>query len=214
MSIGYYKEALEEFEQALDIRKKLPLNVDIAITHRFLGETICKLGTDFDRAKRELDMYHSITCRLRDLVETQRSYTTLGNYYMALAENNYKSQRMDHLNAAYTHYLKSYDILGEIADKKLVDTKEFGLMKARTCLNCAFVLDEKRDLVICSEYLRSAIDICESHHFYEDLIRCFYIKCDQAKRKNKMEEMLKMADRIIETTIKVTKRMTHENKED
>lgn len=40
------------------------------------------------------------------------------------------------MNEAYSYYLKSYDILNEIADKNLVDAKEFGLMKARTCLNC------------------------------------------------------------------------------
>ncbi len=167
-----------------------------------MGETICKLGNDFERAKRELDMYHSITFRIRDLVENQRSYTTLGNFYMALAEDNYKGQRGDHLNAAYSHYLKSYDLLSEISEKRLVDVKEFGLMKARTCLNCAFAMDEKRDLVICNEYLKTAIEICEANRFYEDLIRCFYIKCEQAKRKNKMEDMLKMTDRIIETTSK------------
>jgi len=75
-------------------------------------------------------------------------------------------------------------------------------MKARSCLNCAFVLDEKRDLIICNEYLKTAIEICEKNHLYEDLIRCYYIKCDQARRKNKMEETLKMADRIVETTKK------------
>ena len=63
-------------------------------------------------------------------------------------------------------------------------------------------MDEKRDEILCNEYLGTAIQLCEAHHFYEDLIRCFYIKCDQARRKNKMEEHLKMADRIIETTLK------------
>ncbi len=134
--IGYYKEALEEFENALEIRKKLSVNVDIAITHRFLGETLCKLGENYERAKLDLDMYYSMTLRMNDLVEIQRALTTLGNYYMSLAENNYKSKRMDHLNEAYSHYLKSYDILNDIWDKKLVDSKEFYLMKARTCLNC------------------------------------------------------------------------------
>lgn len=43
---------------------------------------------------------------------------------------------MEHLNDAYSHYLKSYDLLNEISEKRLVDFKEFGLMKARTCLNC------------------------------------------------------------------------------
>jgi tetratricopeptide (TPR) repeat protein len=199
---GYYKEALDEFEQALEIRKKLPLNVDIASTHRFLGETLCKLGNDFERAKHELDMYHSITFRIHDLVENQRSHTTLGNYYMTLAEDNYKGQRMNHLNSAYSHYLKSYDLLSDISDKRLVDSREFNLMKARTCLNCAFAMDEKRDLVICNEYLKSAIETCEANNFYEDLIRCYYIKCEQAKRKNKMEEMLKTTDWIIQTTVK------------
>lgn len=41
-----------------------------------------------------------------------------------------------HLNQAFRHYLDSYEILTEIAERKLVDEKEFGLMKARTCLNC------------------------------------------------------------------------------
>ena len=90
---------------------------------------------------------------------------------------------MENLNEAYSHYLKSYDVLSDIWDKRLVDAKEFGLMKARTCLNCgkygplksspfnriliersfaqAFVLDEKRDLIICTEYLKTAIEICE-----------------------------------------------------
>ena len=77
-----------------------------------------------------------MTLRMNDLVEIQRALTTLGNYYMSLAENNYKSKRMEHLNEAYSHYLKSYDILNDIWDKKLVDSKEFYLMKARTCLNC------------------------------------------------------------------------------
>jgi tetratricopeptide (TPR) repeat protein len=135
-SKGYYKEALEEFENALEVRKKLSVTVDIANTHRLLGETLIKLGENMDRAKLELSMYYSMTLRLNDLVEIQRALTTLGNYYMSLAENNYKNKRMDHLNEAYSHYLKSYDLLNEIWDRKLVDAKEFGLMKARTCLNC------------------------------------------------------------------------------
>ena len=97
--------------------------------------------------------------------------------------------RTTNLNEAYTHYLKSYDILSDIHEKRLVDAKEFAIMKARSCLNCAFVLDEKRDLIICNEYLKTAIEICEKHTFYEDLIRCFYIKCDQAKRKNKTDPL-------------------------
>lgn len=40
------------------------------------------------------------------------------------------------------------------------------------------------------------------YHFYEDLIRCYYIKCDQARRKNKMEEMLRIADKLVEITCK------------
>lgn len=34
------------------------------------------------------------------------------------------------------------------------------------------------------------------------MIRCLYIKCDQAKRKGKIEETLKVADRIVEITQK------------
>ena len=51
------------------------------------------MGNDFERAKKELDMYYSLTLRLKDLVEIQRAETTLGNYYMALYESNYQSNR-------------------------------------------------------------------------------------------------------------------------
>jgi tetratricopeptide (TPR) repeat protein len=133
---GYYKEALDEFEHALDVRKKLAVNVDLATTYRFLGETLTRLGADFERAKLELSKYHSIALKINDLVEIQRAHTTLGNYFMTLAESNYKDKRKESLNEAYSHYLKSYDLINEIADKRLVDTKELNLIKARTCLNC------------------------------------------------------------------------------
>lgn len=118
-----------------------------------------------------------------------------------LISSNLENRNVN-LNEAYSHYLKSYDVLNDISEKRLVDVKEFNIMKARSCLNCAFVLDEKRDLIICNEYLKTAIEICDKNNFHEDLIRCYYIKCEQARRKNKMEDMLKMSDRIIEITKK------------
>jgi tetratricopeptide (TPR) repeat protein len=140
---GYCKEALDEFENALEIRKKLPAMIDVATAHRFIGETLCKMGANFERAKSELDKYHSINLRLNDIVEIQRSHTTLGNYYMTLAENKYLDKRVEYLNEAFAHYLKSYEILDEISERRLVDSKEFGLMKARTCLNCGNLIQTK-----------------------------------------------------------------------
>ncbi len=91
---GYYKEALEEFEDALALRKKLSVNADLANTHRYIGETLCKLGEDFDRAKTELSMYYSIAIKLKDLVLIQQAHTTLGNYYLVLCDfKDYKSNR-------------------------------------------------------------------------------------------------------------------------
>ena len=78
---------------------------------------------------------------INDLVEIQRALTTLGNYFMNLAECNYKDKRIEHLNNAYSHYLKSFEILDEISEKKMVDFSEFFLMKARTCLNCGTYLN-------------------------------------------------------------------------
>jgi hypothetical protein len=47
-----------------------------------------------------------------------------------------KDSRKDYLNKAYTHYLKSFDLLNEIENKRLVEENEFALIKARVCLNC------------------------------------------------------------------------------
>jgi len=48
---------------------------------------LCRSGDDFKQAKKEFDIYHSITVKLNDLVEIQRSNITLGNYYMNLNED-------------------------------------------------------------------------------------------------------------------------------
>ena len=109
---GYYTEALSEFENALEVRKKVNVNLDIATTYRFLGETLCKLGSDFERAKKELDLYYSITLRLKDLVEIQRAETTLGNYYMALYEINY--QGTFKLNFLFLKLIFDFDLLKTI----------------------------------------------------------------------------------------------------
>ena len=77
---------MEEFEYALELRKKLSVNADTANTYRYLGETLLKIGEDFARAKLELNMYYSIAIKLKDLVLIQQAHTTLGNYYLVLCE--------------------------------------------------------------------------------------------------------------------------------
>ena len=83
---GYYEKALEEYNDALKNYKSDKISLDCANIHRFIGEALCKIGTDLNHAKKEYDIYHSITVKLNDLVEIQRSHVTLGNYYMNITE--------------------------------------------------------------------------------------------------------------------------------
>ncbi len=41
-----------------------------------------------------------------------------------------------------------------------------------------------------------------SNNFYEDLIRCYYIKCDRSKKTNRLADCIKIADQIVEVTLK------------
>jgi hypothetical protein len=41
-----------------------------------------------------------------------------------------------------------------------------------------------------------------SNNFYEDLIRCFYIKCDRSKKTNRVADCIKIADQIVDVTLK------------
>ncbi len=66
--------------------KEDSINLDLANIHRFIGETLCRLGKDLKKAKKEYDIYHAITVKLNDLVEIQRSHITLGNYFMNITE--------------------------------------------------------------------------------------------------------------------------------
>jgi hypothetical protein len=90
---GYYEKAISEYEEALDKRETVKNDLDTANIHRFIGEALCKLGHDYKRAKHEFDIYHAITVKIKDLVEIQRSYITLGNYYMASIDDTVKGSR-------------------------------------------------------------------------------------------------------------------------
>ena len=77
----------------MTIRKKLPVGADTANTYRMLGETLTKLGEDFDKAMLQLNMYYSIAIKLKDLVLIQQAHTTLGNYYLVLCDfKDYKGR--------------------------------------------------------------------------------------------------------------------------
>jgi hypothetical protein len=87
----------------------------------------------------------------------------------------------------------------------------------------AFVLDEKNDETLSNGYLKTATGLAEfvflflkknifleiwiifflrSNNFYEDLIRCFYIKCDRSKKTNRVADCIKIADQIVDVTLK------------
>ena len=53
--------------------------------------------------------------------------------------------------------------MDKIADKNLVDSKEFGLMKARTCLNCGkFKVNNIKDCLFTnmSYYFKFELSVC------------------------------------------------------
>lgn len=93
----------------------------------------------------------------------------------------------------------------------------------------AFVLDEKNDETTSNQYLKTATSLAEyvkfnlvimlniflgifrSNCFHEDLIRCFYIKCDRSKKTNRLADCIKIADQIVDVTLKTKDHLQQSN---
>ncbi|OAD56028.1 Tonsoku-like protein [Eufriesea mexicana] len=102
-----YEAALQEYTEQLEICNILEDKLNIAIAHRMIGEMHANLGT-YEEALKHQNLYLERAKEIKNLLEEQRAYATLGRTYFCWVESLPEKfeKRPDILTSARKAYMK------------------------------------------------------------------------------------------------------------
>ncbi|XP_017016651.1 tonsoku-like protein [Drosophila kikkawai] len=171
---GKYGDAVKEYVQEAQIYASMGKELETAKAKRMVGEMLTLL-CDYDAAKDHINDYLKIAKRLKNQVEEQRAYATLGRVHLlhgqVLAESS-ASGAMEQLKQAEKSFLRSLllikDLSGQISKLEQID------MQARCYLNIGVVKEHMEALQESIEYIDKAIKISKTHELW-DLTHLCYI---------------------------------------
>lgn len=133
MFAGQFQEAITEHEMELSISETYKDTLGSAVACRKLGECYCELG-DFSKAIQLQKRYLTLACSIKDTVEEQRAWATIGRTYLFQAESEGQTETgCDASEKAEKAFVKSLELCERI--KQTLNTKEYMAMKSRIFLN-------------------------------------------------------------------------------
>ncbi|KAH8234854.1 hypothetical protein KR032_004237 [Drosophila birchii] len=171
---GKYSDAVKEYVQEAQIYASMGKELETAKAKRMVGEMFTLL-CDYDAAKDHINDYLKIAKRLKNQVEEQRAYATLGRVHLlhgqSLADSS-ASGAMEQLKQAEKSFLRSLllikELSGQISKLEQID------MQARCYLNIGVVKEHMDALAESIEYIDKAIKISTTHELW-DLTHLCYI---------------------------------------
>lgn len=166
-----YEEALQEYTQQLEICNILGDKLNIAIAHRMIGEIHVNIGT-YEEALNHQNLYLEGAKDIKNLLEEQRAYATLGRTYFCWAESlpEKSEKKIDILTNARKVYMKSIRLCNELG-KTNIELKELITMRARLLLNLGLVLQAEKNHQEAVDLMEKAALLCETHNLREDFHR-------------------------------------------
>ncbi|XP_031774603.1 tonsoku-like protein, partial [Apis florea] len=166
-----YEEALQEYTQQLEICNVLGDKLNIAIAHRMIGEIHVNIGT-YEEALKHQNLYLEGAKDIKNLLEEQRAYATLGRTYFCWAESlpEKSEKKADVLINARKVYMKSIRLCNELGDTD-IELKELITMRARLLLNLGLVLQAEKNHQEAVDLMEKAAALCEAHNLREDFHR-------------------------------------------
>ncbi|KAH8375188.1 hypothetical protein KR200_001223 [Drosophila serrata] len=171
---GKYADAVKEYVQEAQIYASMGKELETGKAKRMVGEMFTLL-CDYDAAKDHINDYLKIAKRLKNQVEEQRAYATLGRVHLlhgqSLADSS-ASGAMEQLKQAEKSFLRSLllikELSGQISKLEQID------MQARCYLNIGVVKEHMDALQESIEYIDKAIKISKTHELW-DLTHLCYI---------------------------------------
>lgn len=168
---GKYNEALLEYEQEASIYLALGKQLDLAKAHRMCGE-MCMLLCEFAKALENIETYLKIVKKLKNKVEEQRAYATLGRAHLLQGQSATDSATaLGPLKNAEKAFIRSLliskELSGQITKLEQLD------MQARLYLNIGVVKEHIEEFEESINYIEKAIKICKNNEIYELLHLCY-----------------------------------------
>lgn len=165
------KKALQEYTEQLRICESLKDKLSCAIAHRMIGEVYVSLG-NYEQALIHQNLYLQGAKDMKNLIEEQRAFATLGRTHFCLADSllSQSQEQKEALANAKSAYVKSMELCDQLtsADVKL---EERTLMRARLLLNLGLTLETQKETQQAIDLIEQATALCVSNNFQEDLHR-------------------------------------------
>ncbi|XP_017053094.1 tonsoku-like protein [Drosophila ficusphila] len=172
--LGKYNDAVREYVQEAQIYASMGKELETAKAKRMVGEMYTLL-CDYDAAKDHINDYLKIAKRLKNQVEEQRAYATLGRVHLlhgqSLADSS-ASGAMEQLKLAEKSFLRSLLLIKELSGQ--ISKLEQLDMQARCYLNIGVVKEHMEAFQESIEYIEKAIKISKTHELW-DLTHLCYI---------------------------------------
>ncbi|EZA59443.1 Tonsoku-like protein [Ooceraea biroi] len=165
------EEALREYTEQLSICEGLQDKLNSAIAHRMIGEVYASLG-DYEEALMHQNLHLEGAREIRNLIEEQRAFATLGRTYFCLAESlsSQSHKYNEALANAKMAYVKSMELCDQLTGTE-IKLEEKLLMRARLLLNLGLTLEAQKETGQAIDLIEQATELCVSKNFQEDLHR-------------------------------------------
>lgn len=164
-------KALQEYTEQLSICENLQDKLNCAIAHRMIGEVHASLG-DYEQALIHQNLHLEGARDMKNLIEEQRAFATLGRTYFCLAESltDHLQKRDEALANAKLAYANSMELCDKLTGDE-IKLEERTLMQARLLLNLGLTLEAQRETQQAIDLIEQATELCVSNNFQEDLHR-------------------------------------------
>ncbi|KAM0733349.1 Tonsoku-like protein [Formica fusca] len=164
-------EALQEYTEQLSICEKLQDKLNCAVAHRMIGEVHASWG-DYERALIHQNLHLEGAKDIKNLIEEQRAFATLGRTYFCLAESltDHSQKRDEALANAKLAYVNSMELCDKLTGNE-IKLQERTLMRARLLLNLGLTLEAQKETQQAINLIEQATELCVSNNFQEDLHR-------------------------------------------
>lgn len=165
------KEALQEYMEQLRVCEELQDKLSCARAHRMIGEVYASLE-DYEQALMHQNLHLEGARDVKNLIEEQRAFATLGRTYFCLAESLIgKTEKRDEALAnGKIAYVQSMELCDKLTDTE-IKLEEKTLMRARLLLNLGLILEAQKETQQAISLIEQATALCVSNDFQEDLHR-------------------------------------------
>ncbi|XP_046607521.1 tonsoku-like protein isoform X1 [Neodiprion virginianus] len=195
--LGRLDDAREEYTEQVEACRILNDKLSLAVAHRMIGEIHLSLE-DYQQALKHQKLYLEGAQEMKNELEEQRAFATLGRTYFCLAERfpEKSDEQIDALTNAKKAYAKSMFLCDKLQG---IPKAEMATIRARLLLNWGLVLDAQMKPHEAINLYNKCRLICSTYNLKEDEHRAYLALGSHHERQHDKEKALKYLEMAAET---------------